>query len=231
MHQVSGECMEKWLKGWAMSRDLPLPEQWESGYKVKVGEEMQKERYVFPKLNNDFIRLARLVHEPWIHLKVCASYEEFRDLIPERWKLQPQGYMMKCSGRMKTSSGRIGTDYSLEVTEHKPYSFTVKIMYRETEQAAIGRLIIIDGLAVYDRIRTESNHQRKGLATLMMKSLESIALSKGITAGLLVATSQGKPLYESLGWEMYSVYTSVLIPGNHKTTEKNQALTEPEARS
>lgn len=215
MHQVSGEWVEKWLTGWSVSRDLPLPEPWESGYKVKVGEEMQKERYVFPQLNNDFIRLARSVSEPWIHLKVCAAYEEFRDLIPGRWKLQPQGYMMKCSGRMKTSSGRIGTDYSLKVTENKPYSFTVKIMYRETEQAAIGRLIIIDGLAVYDRIRTESSHRRKGLAAQIMKSLESVALSQGITAGLLVATAQGKHLYESLGWEMYSVYTSVLIPGNH----------------
>lgn len=58
MHQVSGGWVEKWLKGWSVSRDLPLPEQWESGFKVKVGEEMQKERYVFPELNNDFIRLA-----------------------------------------------------------------------------------------------------------------------------------------------------------------------------
>lgn len=212
MHQVSGEWIEKWLTGWSVSRGLPLPEQWQSGYKVKVGQETQKERYVFPQLNNDFIRLAQSVDEPWIHLKVCASYKEFRDLIPERWQLQPQGYMMKCSVPMTTASGCIGTDYSLNVTEHKPDSFIVNVRYRKTEQAAIGRLIIIDGLAVYDRIRTESNHQRKGLAALMMKSLESIALSKGITAGLLVATEQGKPLYESLGWEMYSVYTSVLIP-------------------
>lgn len=124
---------------------------------------------------------------------------------------------------MKSSSGRIGTDYSLKVIENKP-SFTAKIMYRETEQAAIGRLIIIDGLAVYDRIRTESSHRRKGLATLMMKSLESIALSKGITAGILVATSQGKLLYESLGWEMYSAYTSVLIPGNPRAAGKIRTL-------
>lgn len=45
-----------------------------------------------------------------------------------------------------------------------------------------------------------------------MKELEKIALSKGVSKNFLVATEQGKSLYESLGWELYSLYTSIVIP-------------------
>jgi hypothetical protein len=45
-----------------------------------------------------------------------------------------------------------------------------------------------------------------------MKELEKIALSKGISKNFLVATEEGKPLYESLGWKLYCLYTSIVIP-------------------
>jgi hypothetical protein len=45
-----------------------------------------------------------------------------------------------------------------------------------------------------------------------MKQLEQIALSKEVSQNFLVATEEGKSLYESLGWELYSLYTSIVIP-------------------
>ncbi|WP_288375666.1 GNAT family N-acetyltransferase, partial [uncultured Chryseobacterium sp.] len=61
-------------------------------------------------------------------------------------------------------------------------------------------------------IITEKNHQRKGLATFLLKELEKIALSRGVTNNLLVATEEGKLLYETLGWKLYCLHTSVVIP-------------------
>jgi predicted GNAT family acetyltransferase len=81
-----------------------------------------------------------------------------------------------------------------------------------TEQAAIGRLIVVDDVAVYDRVITEEEHRRKGLASIVLAKLEEIALSKGVSNNFLVATQQGKLLYESLGWKLYSSYTSIVIP-------------------
>ncbi|ULT26006.1 GNAT family N-acetyltransferase [Sphingobacterium sp. E70] len=85
-------------------------------------------------------------------------------------------------------------------------------MTKDGELASIGRLVIVDDLAVYDRISTEENHKRKGLATFLIKELEQIALSKNVHRNFLVATEQGKLLYQSLGWKICSLYTSVVIP-------------------
>ncbi|WP_294279977.1 GNAT family N-acetyltransferase [uncultured Chryseobacterium sp.] len=212
--EVSEGIVEKWLRAWSLSRDLPMPQRYASGYRVNVGEPKQKVRYVFPELNNDFFSLARTVDESWIFLKVCAPYEEFRQLIPTHWIVQPQGYMMYCNSRMNFGNNAMPDGYSIDIQRLSPEKCTVRIIY-ENKEAAIGRLIIIDGIAFYDRIVTEEKHRRKGLAKKIMAVLEDIALSEGIQHNFLVATEQGRLLYESLGWTLYSVYTSVVIPSDH----------------
>jgi len=204
--------VEKWLKGWSLSRELPLPEPYQSGFKVNVGDEKQKIRYVFPRLTDDFFQLAGTINDPWIFLKVCAPFEEFKDRIPEKWIHQAQGYMMTCCGPMKPINIDLEPEYILEFGQYN-FTHTVKILTKNRELACIGRVVLVDDLAVYDRISTENNHRRKGLATIVMKELENIALSKGVFNNFLVATQEGKLLYESLGWEPYCLYSSVVIPG------------------
>lgn len=210
--QVSEELVEKWLRGWSLSRSLPLPERYRSGFKVEVGEEKQKIRYVFPELNDDFIQLAESVTEPWIYLKVCVSPEQLKSLVPERWEFQPEGYMMHCRHPMVIPDIALTDNYSVKIRCITSEYFTVRVLYNTTEQAAIGRLIIVDDIAVYDRVVTEEGHRRKGLASIVLAKLEEIALSKGVSNNFLVATQQGKLLYESLGWKLYSSYTSIVIP-------------------
>lgn len=209
--KVSAEIVEKWLKGWCLSREVPFPVPYKSGFHVMVGDEKQKERFVFPELNDDFFQLAHSIDEPWVYLKVSTSPDEFINKIPERWKLQPQGYMMTCFQPMNFPQISLAEGYHLEFSEYNT-TFVVRIAAENGEQASIGRVSLIDDIAVYDRIITEKNHQRKGLATFLLKELEKIALSKGITNNLLVATEEGKLLYETLGWKMYCLHTSVVIP-------------------
>ncbi|MGN7863710.1 GNAT family N-acetyltransferase [Chryseobacterium sp. 22458] len=212
MNKVSAEIVENWLKGWSLSRELPFPTQYKSGFKVIVGYENQKERYVFPELNEDFFQLADSIAEPWVYLKVCASPNQFIEKIPERWKLQSQGYMMTCFQPMNFPEIMLADGYQVEYGQHNS-TFMVKIIAENGEQASIGYVALSDDLAVYDRIVTEKNHQRKGLASFLLKELEKIALSKGYTNNFLVATEEGKLLYENLGWKVYSLHTSVVIPG------------------
>lgn len=211
--EVSSDIIEKWLKGWSLSRDLTLPFKYKSGFKVDVGDQKQKTRYVFAKANDDFIQLTKLIEEPWVFLKVCASFDDFKDRISEKWEVQPQGYMMSCFHPMNFPNVSLHDDYKVECDQYNS-TFVIKIVTKNGELASIGRVVLIDDLAVYDRISTENNHRRKGLATFLMKELEKIALSKGIFNNFLVATEEGKTLYESLGWELYSLYTSIVIPSN-----------------
>ena len=59
--KVSSDIVEKWLKGWALSRNLSLPTKYKSGFKLDVGYEDQKARYVFPEVNSDFVQLAKSI--------------------------------------------------------------------------------------------------------------------------------------------------------------------------
>lgn len=211
-NEVSKDIIAKWLKGWSLSRGLPLPFQYKSGFKVIVENEKQKARYVFSELNEDFFQLAESICDPLVFLKVCASFDSFKDKIPEKWQLQPQGYMMSCYHQMKIPDIDLDEDYKLKFENYNSI-FVIRIITKNGEPASIGRIIIVDDLAIYDRISTENNHKRKGLATFIMKELEKIALSKGVYKNFLVATEEGKSLYESLGWNLYSIYTSVVIPG------------------
>lgn len=206
------KIIKSWLTGWSLSRELPLPVEFKSGYKVDVGYENQKARYVFPYLNNDFIELANSIDEAWVYLKVCASPEEIKRYVLQKWIVQPQGFMMNCYGSMKKSNIHLNQDYLFQYAQYNS-TYIVKVIAKDGTVASIGRVILVDDLAIYDRIFTDTMHQRKGLATCIIKELEKIAISKGITNNFLVATEQGKLLYESLGWELYSLYTSIVIPG------------------
>jgi hypothetical protein len=207
--EVPLDIIEKWLKGWSLSRELPLPVKYKSGFMVDVGYENQKSRYVFSDPNDDFIQLSKSIDEPNVFLKVCASPDEIKDILPNEWTIQPQGYMMTCFDEMNIPNTNLQHKYKLEFEEYNSTS-VVRIITTDGELASTGRVVLVDDLAIYDRISTEANHQRNGLATFLMKELEKIALKNGVCNNFLVATEEGKLLYQTLGWEVYSLYTSAV---------------------
>ncbi|MDR6923583.1 MULTISPECIES: GNAT family N-acetyltransferase [Chryseobacterium] len=209
---VSRGIIEKWLKAWSLSRKLPLPEKYKSGFKIEVGEEKQKARYVFPEITEDFIQLSKEINDSWVYLKVAASADEVKESISRKWQIQPPGYMMYCTGEMISNEKKIPEEYNMTLEKYNASS-TLKIFAENGTLACSGHLVLVDDLAIYDRIATEEEHRRKGLASFLMHELEKIVLLNGISNSFLVATAQGKTLYESLGWKLYSPYTSVVIPG------------------
>lgn len=211
MKIIDQYIVKTWLKGWSLSRGLPVPLETCSGFRIDVGWPQQKARYVFPNFDNDFIELANTIVEPWVFLKVCAPPEIIKNRIPSRWQIQPPGYMMTCFRMMSPGKSALPDEYMLDIKDDIPVSL-VKIVTSKGDVAAMGRLVFVDDFVIYDRIETATLHRRKGLATIILKQLENIAMSRGKTNGLLVATQEGKALYESLGWTLYSNYTSIVIP-------------------
>lgn len=210
---VEHNLIEQWLRAWCLSRRLPLPVPYGSGFKVEVGYRDQQARYVFPAFSAEVIALAETIHEPHIFLKICNAPPNLSALLPGRWVIQPEAAMMACFHRMTGSKPALPAGYVLE-TEQYPATQVVRIICRESlELAAVGRLVITGDLAVYDRICTAAGHRRKGLATILMRELENLALAQGVSRNLLVATAEGRLLYESMGWNLYCSYSSVVIPG------------------
>ena len=209
---ISVELIKKWLNGWSVSRGVSLPVKYKSGFKIEVGWEEQKSRYVFPFLNKDLIDLAESIEEPWIFLKVCAPCNELTEILPDRWTIQPQGYLMMGENNPEKFENQLLADgYSMETEVSDDGVYLIKIKDKNNELASSGRVVCIDGWAIYDRTETSQSHQRKGLGSYLFAELQKIAERKGIENNILVATEQGRLLYESLGWKVVSLYTSVVI--------------------
>jgi GNAT superfamily N-acetyltransferase len=150
--------------------------------------------------------------EPWIFLKVCAAPEVMQMFLPPRWIIQPLGFMMISTAEDREQDVSLSNAYTLDLTE-APTVTVAKVLRANREIASIGRVVFVDEFAIYDRIETHNDHRRRGLASAVMSSLQSVALARGNTRGVLVATADGRALYETLGWRLHSLYTTAVIPG------------------
>lgn len=211
-HFADPYVVETWIKGWALAREVSPPVKEKEGFRVDVGWPQQVVRYVFPHLTDHFQQLANTISAPWHFLKVCAPPETVQSLLPPRWTIQPVGFMMTCVKPMTSSKTRLPKGYVLEMEEGLPVT-VAKVLADDGAVAAIGRIVFVNDFAIYDRIETHPAHRRRGLGSIIMKSLESIGAARGITQGVLVATADGNALYTALGWELHSLYTTAVIPG------------------
>jgi GNAT superfamily N-acetyltransferase len=66
--------------------------------------------------------------------------------------------------------------------------------------AASGQVCVINGTAVFDKIVTEPDFQRRGLGSFIMKALAAQAFAHDVEDGLLLASLDGQKLYSHLGW-------------------------------
>ena len=66
--------------------------------------------------------------------------------------------------------------------------------------AASGRVFVVGDTAVFDKIVTEPDFQRRGLGSFIMKALAAQAFEHDVEDGLLLASLDGQKLYSHLGW-------------------------------
>ncbi len=192
-----------------MARETTPPMPYKGGFRVDVGWPEQKARYVFPAIVPAIGELASTINEPWIFLKACASPDAMQPMLATGWAIQRPGYMMTLTGPMGDFGRPEG--YALDTAEG-PISIA-RALDPAGETAAIGRVVVVDGFAIYDEIETRPEHRRRGLARAVMKALETIGRERGALRGALVATPEGRALYESMGWELHSPYTTAVISG------------------
>ena len=204
--------VETWAHGWALTREVGPPVRDSGALRIDVGWPEQKARYVFWRCSDDVRRLAERIHEPWMLIKVCAPAERVQPLLPPGWVIQNPGFMMTHVISTADPAPQLPNGYGVELTSGPPV-WIVHIKGADGEVAASGRLALVDGLAVFDRIRTHENHRRQGLGRAVMRRLGNVAVSRDTTKAALVATAEGRMLYRTLGWQLHSLYTTALIPG------------------
>lgn len=199
-----------WQAAHSVARHAPPPVRDRGGVRVDTHSEKEVKRWVFPQLCDGLYDIARDVSLPRHFLKVCCANDELRSGLPARWELQPQNYFMEATVS-DYDTGHLPEGYRLELHQDGPVT-QVRIMAGDDDLAACGTAAETAGAFVYDRIETASHHRRKGLGLAVMGALAS-ARNSPATPQLLVATEDGRSLYERLGWTVISPFATAAIPG------------------
>ena len=209
------EIFLAWIRGWARTREVAPPTPHADGFRIEVGLPTQAARYVFARPSPALRDLGAAIAQPWIYLKACATSDELRALLPGRWRIEEQHWMMACDARPFPGGGAQPPGYALHVDDEGARSGRahVRVLTPGGDLAASGHVALDETFAIYDRIVTEPAHQRRGLGRAVMHTLQALARTHGRHVGALVATDQGRRLYESLGWRLHAPWATAVIPG------------------
>jgi GNAT superfamily N-acetyltransferase len=201
----------RWADAWAISRGAAMPVSRDGGLYIHVGQPDQVGRYIFARLDRDPIGdLAARIDRPLLYLKVCAPADTVRPLLPPGWEIATPGYMMTAPVAAMLDNASLPAGFTLRITHESQITFAT-ITDSAGDEAARGRIVAMDDLVVFDRIRTADAHQRRGLGSAIMRTLAAEADTLGIRDAMLCATPPGRALYEQLGWSLHSDYTTASL--------------------
>lgn len=198
-----------WAKGWTLTRNKASPVGQTYGCKIDLGLPDHLERHVVVDDDEGILRdLTSNLHTPGTWLKVCAHPEKVTPLLHKNWQVQAPEYLMAVA--LEDAAVALHGGYLLshstsgEVTE-------VELRDLDGQLAARGRVAHSDGVATFDQIVTEPAHQRKGLGRVVMATLVNASIAREARVGVLVATEQGRALYQAIGWAMVSPVTAAVV--------------------
>ncbi len=208
------KLVEKWLRGWALSRGKQAPQAIEGGWRVAVNEPDQIERYVFARGGDHVRRLTAAISPALTPIKVCATPDEVALLLSPPWVIDRTSPMMT-KPALGAGEARAADGYRLALTG----AGDVIIAFAVTgagDIAAGGRAALVGEVAVFDQIATQEAHRRRALGGAIMRTLENAVVARGAQTGMLVATEAGCALYKTLGWETYAPYTTALAASHER---------------
>lgn len=205
---MSGEVLPPiaaWLAARSIARGLPAPVVDCGGYRVDVNSADEIQRWVFPTVTEDLAALARSISRPAYMVKACAAPEELRAALPGGWQIHAPGYFM-AGPDLPYSRPACPPSYTVE-TNCTGAVTEVLVLSANGELAASGYAAETEHIFIYDRIVTAPEHQRRGLGRLLMATLRE-AKQGASTPERLVATEEGRALYEALGWCTLSAFST-----------------------
>jgi hypothetical protein len=196
-----------WLAARSISRGLPLPVPDQGGLRVDTCSNTESRRYVFARPASGLAELGRSLDDPLAVLKLCASPDVMAGLLPPRWSIEQTGSLMTCDCPLPPRA--LPTGYSLDLC-HENGAVRIVVRAPDGASAATGHAVERGGVFAFDRIVTEVPHRRRGLGAAVMRALAEERTDPA-SRFVLVATEEGRALYESLGWQVESPYATAWL--------------------
>lgn len=203
----------KWAFGYCAARGFshPVARTTPPALWFDVGKPDQTARLILGDVSGDAAAAAfAAVDAPHIYVDIAAPREAILPHVPPHWRPRDPMWLMAAEPDMPTA--RATPDFTIEVAESTD-RFEAVARHADGSLAARGVLGIHGTTAVYDQIVTEPQFGRRGLGSAIMAELGGLAVRRGVAECLLVATADGKALYERLGWTLRSDIVSVISPG------------------
>ena len=201
-----------WAFGYCAARGYarPVSATFPSALWFDVGKPDQAGRFILGNASSEAAAAAfAAVEAPHIYVDIAAPRDAILPYIPPGWQPRDPMWLMATGTDMPTA--RPTPDFIIEVDE-SANRFEAIARDSDGTPAARGVLGLHGTTAVYDQIVTEAQFGRRGLGSAIMAELGRRAIGRGVTECLLVATSDGKALYERLGWTLRSDIVSVISP-------------------
>ena len=208
------DLLTAWAFGWTIARGVAPPIGIAGGLRIDTRSPKERVRYVLFTL--DPARIATLAATdpaPLAALKVCGDVETLARHLPAGWLTHEQRFLMSAPLRAMAEQPGHALDKAYELTcRSDGRLLRAEIRDRSGHVVASGRAAVSARFAVVDDVGTDPGHRRRGLGTLVMTSLNLAAVALGAEFGLLVATPDGRALYEASGWQVETPYASAYRP-------------------
>ncbi|WP_447757659.1 GNAT family N-acetyltransferase [Sphingopyxis fribergensis] len=201
-----------WALGYCAARGYaePVAATLPSALWFDVGKPDQAGRFILGNASGEAAAAAfAAIDAPHIYVDFAAPRGTILPHIPPLWHPRDPMWLMATGTDMPPA--RPTPDFIIEIDESAD-RFEAMARDSDGSLAARGVLGIHGTTAVYDQIVTEPQFGRRGLGSAIMAELGRRAVHHGVTECLLVATSDGKALYERLGWTLRSDIVSVISP-------------------
>ncbi|WP_020136622.1 GNAT family N-acetyltransferase [Streptomyces sp. 351MFTsu5.1] len=210
--------VQAWVDGWVVSRGAAPPQREAWGFTVDVGQTGHVSRHVFDALGDGVDegavrKVADAVTGAGVWLKVFQDPETVGAWLGEGWWVDPEpGYLMTVPLAGTRAEAGVPDGYRTRVWSAGGVT-RMLVAASDGSLAARGQVAPTGASAVFDQIETVPAHQRRGLGSVVMRTLQAAAAATGARTGVLAGTPAGRGLYESLGWHVQAPLTSAKFVG------------------
>lgn len=205
MGELADDVLQTWISGWSACRGYEPHDDGRSTSVLLVDQDGQTESFLFEPTTEQFLELAEETkRDPRRLLTVVTNRAQ--DLIDAAGPLR-----MRVTDREQSLMSADMHGQDVEDPRAPGDGFTLErssagacrhVTVRAGERlAARGSVSVVGDYAVYDRIVTEEGFRRRGLGSYVMRALTAGVLEDDVTTGLLMASADGRALYEFLGWQ------------------------------
>lgn len=188
----------------------------EHGWWIDVGKPQQSGRYILDYGNVALLqKLAESITDPAVHLELLAPRSAIEQVLLPDWTLAAPEYLM-ISEITPVQVPAMRADLQI-LLDTDGSEIRASCVDEEGHPLSRGVCIVAGTDAIFDQIATEQSAQRQGLGSAIMGVLSQMAANYGARRGILVATADGQPFYEALGWSVLSEVSKAISPAESRS--------------